>query len=568
VGRKFHEHPNDSQIPQMLWGIANELAAKGYHDEAIAVWTDLTIEYPAHALAMQALERIAQTYRSNLGRPLRAADAYLDLNFARGGNSRPAQDTIFQIGSSLRGEKRWVEALHVLETFVASFPRHPRAGEALTMVGQIHQANEAWEDAIAAYKRVIDEFPSGNWVRTAKWAIAECTINLSRWREAMDAYRSYLAAYPKDGNRAEAARRLGILKDLARYQALADEKGHAKAFDAQYQIAEIVLAKLSNRVKAVIEYRKVPADWPQSHLADDAMYKVGTTLLAMGETDRARAALLEVAARYPNSPLADDALYMVGRSYEEEAQRLAGVTRASTVKQAQEKAQKEAYQMAQAARGQRRLRNIEELERLKKGGKDDLAELAKARFAAHESQYGHNEALLLGGQAAQAAEVLTAKQLADRQDKINAALRRAVSAYTRASKVAAADKADDSLLQMAVIYAERLKDPAAAMRTYMEIVRQFSGTSVAEDASWRIARHHEREGKHAEAIAAYKAFLRNYRRSPRAGDAQFAVAENYEHLGKWVDAMDAYTNYINNFPKGPMVKKAREQINWIRTYRL
>ena len=34
-------------------------------------------------------------------------------------------------------EKRWVEALGVMETFVDSFPRHPNAGQALTMVALI-----------------------------------------------------------------------------------------------------------------------------------------------------------------------------------------------------------------------------------------------------------------------------------------------------------------------------------------------------------------------------------------------------------------------------------------------
>ncbi len=91
---------------------------------------------------------------------------------------------------------------------------------------------------------------------------------------------------------------------------------------------------------------------------------------------------------------------------------------------------------------------------------------------------------------------------------------------------------------------------------------------MAEDASWKIAQYYEREGKYAEAIEAYNAFLRNYRRSPNAGPAQFAIAENYEHLGQWVAAMDSYTNYITNFPDGPLVTKAKEQINWIKTYRL
>jgi TolA-binding protein len=143
-----------------------------------------------------------------------------------------------------------------------------------------------------------------------------------------------------------------------------------------------------------------------------------------------------------------------------------------------------------------------------------------------------------------------------------------VESFNAASKVAGADKADEALLQMATIYDTRLKDSDAAMQTWLEIVRQFSGTAVAEDASWRIAQHYQRDGKYAEAIEAYQAFLRNYRRSPKAAAAQFAVAENHEKLDQWVKAMDAYTNYLTNFPKGPLANKAKEQINWIKTYRL
>ena len=186
-----------------------------------------------------------------------------------------------------------------------------------------------------------------------------------------------------------------------------------------------------------------------------------------------------------------------------------------------------------------------------------------------DNQIDDTANVILNAQRAfQEVETLTATQLADRQDKINAALRRAVDAYTTASKVAGADKADDALLQMATIYDQRLKDSQEAMRTWLEIVRQFSGTAVAEDASWRIARYHEQKGQFAKAIEAYQAFLRSYRRSPNAGAAQFAVAENHEHLNQWVEAMDAYTNYITNFPKGPMLAKAKDQINWIKTYRL
>ncbi len=568
VARTYPKHPNIGSVPQMLWNISQELESRAFNEEAITVWNELTLYDPVGPLAQQAAMKIAQTYQTKLKRPLLAAQAYQELNFARGGNDQDLQNAIFQIGSDLKKDQRWVEALHVLETFVDSFPRHPQAGQALTMVGQIHQTNEAWEDAIAAYRRVMGEFENGQFVQEAKWSIAECRINLSQWKEATDAYREYVKAYPKDAKVKEANRRIDVLKSLVRYQGLVDEKGQRKAFDAQFQIAVIVGAQLSNPVKAIIEYRKVVKNWPESHLADDALYAVGTTYISLGETEKAREALLDVAKKYPASPLADDALYMVGKSYEDEATKLATVTRDTTFAENKDIAQRRAYQMAQDYR----YRNVKgrgsRIAQLKKAGKGKQAELEEAATAGNYGQFNDANVMLFAQKAVQEVEELTASQLADRQDKINAALREAVTAYTSASEVPGGDKADEALLQMATIYDQRLKDSQAAMKTWLEIVRQFSGTAVAEDASWRIAQYYEREGKYAEAIEAYKAFLRNYRRSPKAGGAQFAVAENYENLNQWVSAMDSYTNYVTNFPDGPLVSKAKEQINWIKTYRL
>ncbi|HEX2973767.1 MAG TPA: tetratricopeptide repeat protein, partial [Tepidisphaeraceae bacterium] len=316
VATQHPQHPSIPQIPQLLAEIATELASRACFEEALLVWNDLANFDPISPLAKQAAPQIASTYQNSLNRPLRAVEAYLEINFARGGNDGESQNAIFQIGSQLKDQKRWVEALSVLETFVDSFPRHPSAGQALTTVGQIHQINEAWQDAITAYRRVISEYPNGNWIQESKWSIAECTINLSQWREAITAYETYVAAYPKDARVAEANRRIGILKDLARYQTLVDEPGQRKSFDAQFQIASIIQTQLANPQKAIIEYRKVAANWPQSHLADDALFAVGTIYLSMGETSKGRESLMNVAVKYPDSSLADDALYQLGKSYE------------------------------------------------------------------------------------------------------------------------------------------------------------------------------------------------------------------------------------------------------------
>jgi tetratricopeptide (TPR) repeat protein len=571
VATKYAAHPRLGEIPQMLWNIGLELEARGYNEEAIDVWNELIGFDPLNNFAGEAGLRIAQTYQTKLKRPLRAAEAYQELNYLRGGNDVNLQNTIFQIGAELKNERRWVESLHVLEMFVDSFPRHPQAGQALTMIGQIHQTNEAWPDAIAAYRRVIDEYPGAQWVQEAKWSIAECTINLSQWKDAAESYRAFVAAYPQDGKVAEANRRIDILKDLERYQGLIDEKSgqsERKAFDAQYQIGEIVRKQLINPVKAIIEYRKVFANWPDSYLAGDALFAVGETYLSLGELTKARENLKLVAEKYPTSPSASNAMFLVGKSYEDEADKLGKVTREEQLEKSKDVAQRGAYEAVQFNRRAQESLGKKKVAEFKAAGKGATADVQEAANAAIQQQFDVANVQLFAQQASQAVETMTALELADRQDKVNAALRKAIDAYTATSKIAGGNKADSALLQMATIYDQRLKDSKAAMQVWLEIVRQFSGTNVAEDASWKIAQYYEHEGKYAEAVDAYQAFLRNYRRSPNAGAAQYAIAENYEHLGQWVKAMDSYTNYLTNFPDGPLANKAKQQINWIKTYRL
>lgn len=567
VAETYHDHPRINDVPQMLWNIAQELSSAHFYDEAISVWNILANNYPLNSLGEQASLQIAQTYQTQ-GQPLQAVEAFVELHFSRGGQDSVMQDRVYNLASQLMSQKRWVEALHALETFIDAFPEHAQAGQALTMIGQIHQTNEVWEDAIAAYDRVLTEYPSCPWVKQARWSIAECKINLSRWSDAIDDYQQFAAAYGEDPQVATAKQRIEILKDLNRYQKVVDEEGQRKAFDAQYQIAVITRGKLNNSVKSIIEFRKVVDNWPESHLADDALYQIGVTYLDLRETEKSREALLAAAEKYPTSPLADDALLKVGESFEQQATSFAAVTRDTSVAAGNEEAQKLAYFRSQGNRRSNRMRGEDLVSQLKDAGKYAQADELVARNAANFKQFDLANAQVVANWAGQQAEVFTAAQLADRQDKVNAALRHAVASYRKASALVTGDKADDALLRMAKIYDGQLKDPDAAMETWQEIVKQFSGTSVAEDASWKIAQYHEDHGDYQQAIDAYQAFLRNYRSSGRGGQAQSAIAENYEHLGEWVAAMDAYTNYLNNFPQGPLAAKAKEQISWIKTYRL
>lgn len=564
---RYPLHAESAAVPTTLWGLGSELERLGSTEETVAVWNLLALAYPHHPFAEQAVQRIAQTYEEDLRQPLRAIEAYLEMYFSRGENPDLAA-RILNIAAQLQGRKRWIEALHALEVFVDSFPDHADAGDALLRIGQVHQANQAWEEAMAAYDRVLEGERPVPQRRAAQWAIAECKLNLSQWRAAVQAYLEFADGDPDDARAAEALRRTRVLKSLARHQDLVDEEGQRRSFDAQFQIGRIIQEELADPVKAIVEYAKVAARWPASHLADDALFQAGKLHLERGDVERAREALLAVAEGYPSSPLADDALYLVGASFEDEARVLAGVTRGESLADANDVAQKAAYQMAQENRRAQRERGKGLIDELKKAGRKDEVENQVAIFACQNQSFDAANTLVFSNWAEQQVEILSAAQLADRQDRRKAALRRAVAHFRRAAQVTSGDRASDALQRMARIYDGDLRDADAAMETWLEIVQQYGGTTVAEEASWKIARAYERASEHEKAIDAYVTFLRNYRQSPRASAAQAAIGENYEQLGRWVEAMDAYSKYLSSFPDGPLAEVVRDQIYWIKTYRL
>jgi outer membrane protein assembly factor BamD (BamD/ComL family) len=244
------------------------------------------------------------------------------------------------------------------------------------------------------------------------------------------------------------------------------------------------------------------------------------------------------------------------------------VTAATVLAEEFERSQRGAYQAFNknlAEQQQTQAARRDELKMQGKGAQLDLEEAAGAfRFNASNFDAIANTTR----QAELKAETETALQVANRQDRINEALRDAVAAYSRATgEYPLGDMTDESLLRIAQIFETELKDRDAAVKTYQRVVELFPGTPVAEDAAWKLASFYEQEGKYTLAAEAYRDFIRKYPASGRVADAQFALAEVYEQLGKWVEAMDAYEVFRQKFGGHPKASLASEQIIWIKAYR-
>lgn len=561
-------HPAIANFPDRMWNISERLRTLKQEDLAVQVLSQIPRYFPMHNRAQQAVLRIAELYATNLTSPLRAVETYQEY-LSVGGDNEAVRAQIYSIAQQLAAKQRYLEALHVFGVFVDSFPTDPRAPEALRAIGGTHQANEAWKDALAAYERILTEFPNAPIKPQVKLAMAECKINLSEWSEARELYVEFATAYPQDGQIAMVQQRMEILKNLNRYQTLLEDSDvQRNKDDAQYQIGVIVNERLNNQLKAIEEFRKVVTEYPKSSLAAAAQFEVGKAFLKLNRLDEARTELLKVAQNYTGSPLADDALHFIGQSYEQQAQKLAGITIEKAKADAFVLGQRNAYSAANMNIASQEKAQIALRGELKRAGKTE-------ELALNEASNAFRQGIVFNGTPPSAAlvceaeaETVSALQVANRQDRINDAYRQSVAIYSRvANEYPLGDMTDKSLLRMAQILETELKDKALAMATYQKVVKFFPGTPVAEDAAWKVAKFYEGEGKYKEATDSYREFIRNYPASGRVADAQFAVAEALEQLGRWVEAMDAYETFRQKFTSHPKAQIAQDQINWIRAYR-
>ncbi|MCH7728870.1 MAG: tetratricopeptide repeat protein, partial [Planctomycetes bacterium] len=326
IHRAAVDHPEVGQFPDRLWQLADRLAQLGQADQAIQVLEMIQVQFSYNALASKSVLRIAELHARDLTNSLKAVETF-QVYLSMSDDVATVSSRIFEIADRLATEKRYLESMHVHKVFVESFPDDNRVPEALTAVGRFHQINEDWLKAISTYARIADEYPQATALPRANLAIAECRIHLGEWNAARQVYERYLGA-TSNGAEANVARsRIEVLKQLERYETLlAGDAKNPNNDDARFQIGRLVLERLNNPARAVLEFRRVTKDFPNSEYTDDSRLETGRALLTLNQLDAAREALLEVPTHHRGSPLADDALLLAGESYENQARKLANTS--------------------------------------------------------------------------------------------------------------------------------------------------------------------------------------------------------------------------------------------------
>lgn len=216
-------------------------------------------------------------------------------------------DLLLRAGRALDAED-WQQALDIYQTLIEQHPLHEAvplahfaSGECLLNLGR-------YEDALKSYRIVIDEYPDWSDIDDAQFRVGNCLFQLGRYPEAAKTLAAMLEAFPASSIADKAAYWLGE----AYYQA----GKHASALDAYrrslgaaprgdyapyalYSIATI--ESTSDPERAVVTYKRLLDEFPNSTLTPDAIYRMGQVLETLGRLDEAHVAYSRVIAQHPAS---------------------------------------------------------------------------------------------------------------------------------------------------------------------------------------------------------------------------------------------------------------------------
>jgi TolA-binding protein len=234
---------------------------------------------------------------------------------------------------------------------IAPFEKIDRIDEKHYLTAESYFAKGDYGNAIREYELVISFSPHSELVGSAGLRKAECYYNLKNYGEALNLFsqmwesfgNSFLApeilygtsqSYLKQGKIEEAGsilerltssfpgylredrvnHSLGLIRYYqGKYEQALESFGKVDDVYADYYQARC-LQELKRELPAQAKYKEILEKYPESELADDALYGMGETFYRMEQYDFAMKKFWDLLTSYPRSQLAPYARFMIGAS--------------------------------------------------------------------------------------------------------------------------------------------------------------------------------------------------------------------------------------------------------------
>ncbi len=226
-------------------------------------------------------------------------------------NEQEKAEMLYLKAANLQGDEEFAKATDEFEAFVGRYPQSNKADNAQLEIGNNYRRQDEYEKAISAYEMVLEKYPDGGVVDQAMLNIGDGYLDMNEREKSVTAYQKLVDKYPYLGNNVaeEAQSRIDVLEELKNAEEIVQFGDTNIRDNAQYHIASIYFHVFQDYPRAIKEFNKVIEDYPDSELADDAMWTIGECYWAQatlvtpprGETDEQQAyvRIQRITDRYP-----------------------------------------------------------------------------------------------------------------------------------------------------------------------------------------------------------------------------------------------------------------------------
>jgi len=126
-----------------------------------------------------------------------------------------AGDAAIFLADRLRSDKKYDQALEVLQTFLAKYPAHPLAPGAELSIAETLEAQGKMDEALAKYEEVAAKYPESYSAPVAVLAQANILKSEGKIEDARRLYENFMAQFPDSVFGQQAATERQLLRPVA-----------------------------------------------------------------------------------------------------------------------------------------------------------------------------------------------------------------------------------------------------------------------------------------------------------------------------------------------------------------
>jgi TolA-binding protein len=320
--RLLTEHPGYKRAAQARVRVGLCLYLQKKYPEAVAFLTHVGKVSGDPALAAEARLLVGRCdYEA--GRPAEAAASLQAVLQAKPDWDR-GDEVLLALAESLRAQKKPDEAAAQLRRLPAAYPKSLLKAHALYQLGEIAHEQKKYDEAAALYEQTAAQFPSSEPAARARYAAGRSWLAKRDYARAVEALSKQLDSYPTAPVTPQARyTRALAYQQLRQFEPAVNDliaflgtKPPAKdACEARYTLA-LCQSALKRPADAAATLAALVHEKPDYDRADRVYYEMGHCLLQTKKDKEAAEAFRQLAVKAPASPLAAEAWFRVGEYHE------------------------------------------------------------------------------------------------------------------------------------------------------------------------------------------------------------------------------------------------------------